>query len=158
MVDVAKQQNISFYRGSEHNVMQRVLQAAESVQADVVVELTGDNPIIDPKIISHCIALFKANKVDYLNNVEPPSYPVGMAVQVFTLEALSKSFSMTNDSLDLEHVTRHIRQNPDLFSLLYFVAPPDCFMPDCEVTLDELADYELIQNIIEYFSDKDPDF
>ena len=147
----AQQMGIDCFRGSEEDVMRRVIGAAESVGADVVVEITGDCPIIDPEIIEQAIRTFKVNHADYVNNCHIQSYPDGMAVQVFRLETLKRSAAMTDDALDHEHVTLHIRNNPKIFSQLHLVAPSDSHWPHLGLTLDEPMDYELLKKIIEYF-------
>ena len=65
---------------------------------------------------------------------------------------------MTNDALDHEHVTLHIRNNPQIFSHIYLVAPPDLWWPELGLTLDEEADYDLLKKIIEYFGESNPNF
>jgi spore coat polysaccharide biosynthesis protein SpsF len=151
LVEFAKTQGIAVFRGSENDVMERVIGAAESAKADVIVEITGDCPIIDPRIVEQTIRMFFANPCDYASNVQVRSYPVGMDTQVFRLETLKKSFSMTNHPLDREHVSRHIRLNPQIFSQVHLVAGHDLHWPELGLTLDEKADYELLKNIIEYF-------
>lgn len=150
--EYALKQNISCFRGSEHDVMSRVIGAAELVNADIVVEITADCPIIDPQIIEQVIRIYENNNVDYVSNNNVRSYPDGMDVQVFSLDTLKKSSSMTEAALDHEHVTLHIRNNPHLFSRINLIAPPRLHWPELAVTLDELADYNLIRLIIEHFS------
>ena len=149
--EFAKKIGIHCYRGSENDVMSRVIGAAESVCADVVVEITGDCPIIDPQIVEQTIRVFKANQVDYVSNSHVRSYPDGMDTQVFWLESLKRSARMTSDALDHEHVTLHIRNHPEIFSQMHLVAPPELHWPELGLTLDEISDYELIKKIIEYF-------
>lgn len=150
LVEFAKHDVIKVFRGSEEDVMSRVIGAAESAKADVVVEITGDCPIIDPDLVEQTIRVFKRNeKAVYCANSIISSYPDGMDTQVMTLEALKKSFSMTDDLLDREHVSRHIVQNPQLFPHVYLVAPPSLHWPGLGLTLDEPADYELIRTLIE---------
>jgi len=151
LVDFAEKEGIACFRGSEKDVMSRVIGAAESVKADVVVEITGDCPIIDPEVIEQTIQIFLHNSCDYASNVVVRSYPIGMDTQVFRLDVLKRSFSMTNLSLDREHVTRHIRQNPELFRLIHLVSTQSLFWPELGLTLDEPKDYELLKRIIEYF-------
>lgn len=158
LVDFAEKDGIKVFRGSEEDVMARVIGAAESVQADVVVEITGDCPIIDPDLVEQTIRVFKRNKAVYAANSFISSYPDGMDTQVITLEALKKSFSMTNDSLDREHVSRHIVNNPELFPHVYLIAPPSLHWPGLGLTLDEPADYELIRTLIEHFGKDNPMF
>lgn len=149
--DFARRNDIHCFRGSEEDVMSRVIGAGESVQADVIVEITGDCPIIDPQIVEQTIRIFKANRADYVSNAHIRSYPDGMDTQVFRLETLKRSAAMTTEPLDHEHVTLHIRNHPELFSHIHLVAPPELDWPELGLTLDEQADYELIKLIIEYF-------
>ena len=153
LVEFANNENIKCYRGSEDDVMARVVGAAESVDADLIVEITGDCPIIDPNIIEQAIQTYINNNVDYVSNAHVRSYPDGMDVQVFSLNVLKKSLNMTNDSLDHEHVTLYIRNHPKLFSHLNLVAPKKLWWPELGLTLDERSDFELLKKIIEHFSD-----
>lgn len=152
LIKLAKNLNISYFCGSEEDVMQRVIGAAKSVNADVIVEITGDCPIIDPEIVEQTIRMFKAHKFDYVSNALMRSYPDGMDTQVFRLDTLKRSAAMTNDPLDREHVTLHIRKNPKVFTHLHLIAPPEIHWPELGLTLDELSDYKLLKKIIEYFA------
>lgn len=151
LVEFAKTEGIACFRGSEDDVMSRVIGAAESVKADVIVEITGDCPIIDPEVIEQTIQMFLHNPCDYASNVVVRSYPIGMDTQVYRLDALKRSFLMTDSPLDREHVTRHIRQNPELFKLIHLVAPVSLCWPELGLTLDEQKDYELLKRIVEHF-------
>ena len=155
LVNLAKKLGISYYRGSEDDVMQRVIDAGESVNANVIVEITADCPIIDPGIVDQCIRVFKSRNVDYVSNVLVRSYPDGMDTQVFKIDSLKRSALMTNEILDREHVTLHIRNNPKIFTHFNVFAPPEIYWPDLALTLDEISDYKLLKKIIEYFVDKD---
>jgi len=154
LIEFAISENISYFRGSEDDVMLRVVEAADSVGADIVVEITGDCPIIDPQIVEQTILMYMANNVDYVSNGHIRSYPDGMDTQVFALNILKKSLSMTDELLDHEHVTLHIRDNPKLFTKINFIAPPELNWPELGLTLDERHDYNLLKIIIEHFSQK----
>ena len=110
LIKLAKNLNISYYRGSEQDVMQRVIESADSVNADVVVEITGDCPIIDPEIVEQTIQMFKVHQVDYVSNALIRSYPDRMDTQVFRPDTLKRSIAMTDDPLDHEHVTLLIKK------------------------------------------------
>lgn len=158
LVNEAENLGIKVFRGSEHDVMNRVLGAAKSADADVIVEITGDCPLIDPDIIEQTISMYKCHEVDYVSNAMIRSYPDGMDTQVMSFEALEKSASLTNDDLDLEHVSLHIRNNPEIFSRVHLVAPPSLHWPELGLTLDEKKDFDLISAIIEHFKGSDPTF
>lgn len=151
-------QGISVYRGSEDDVMNRVIGAAESVCGEIVVEITGDCPIIDPDIIEQTIRMFLHHDVDYVSNAHVRSYPDGMDTQVFRLETLKRSAAMTDAPLDHEHVTLHIRNHPEIFSKMHLIAPPSLWWPELGLTLDEEADYQMLSKIIETLAPGNPLF
>jgi spore coat polysaccharide biosynthesis protein SpsF len=154
----ARETGIDCFRGSEEDVMSRVIGAAASVDADVIVEITGDCPIIDPQIVEMAIRTFLANDARYVGNSHVRSYPDGMDVQVFRRSTLEESAAMTSDALDHEHVTLHIRNHPEIFRPINLVAPPSMHWPELGVTLDEPGDYELIRRVIERLEPVDPLF
>jgi spore coat polysaccharide biosynthesis protein SpsF len=158
LVDFAHKTRIRCFRGSENDVMGRVIGAGASAQADVVVEITGDCPIIDPAIVETVIRTFLANDAAYVGNSHVRSYPDGMDVQVFRLDTLRRSAAATDAPLDREHVTLHIRNHPELFRPINIVAPPELHWPELGLTLDEPGDYELIRRIVEYLEPLDPLF
>lgn len=149
--EFSNQVGIGCYRGSEDDVMARVIGAAESADAGVIVEITGDCPIIDPQIVEQTIRMFEAHQADYVSNAHIRSYPDGMDTQVFRLATLQRSAILTDDALDHEHVTLHIRNHPEIFSHVHLVAPPEIHWPELGLTLDEPKDYELLKKIIEHF-------
>jgi spore coat polysaccharide biosynthesis protein SpsF len=158
LVDLAKELEIEAFRGDENDVMNRVIGAAESVGADVIVEITGDCPIIDPEIVEQTIQMFEANSAEYVSNAHIRSFPDGMDTQVFWLDTLKRSASMTDELLDHEHVTLHIRNHPELFTQIHLVAPPEIYWPELGLTLDEPSDYIMLKKIIEHFDKINPIF
>ena len=149
IVELAKSQKYKFYRGSEEDVMSRVLNASKMVSGDIIVEITGDCPMIDPNIVEQMINIFLKNDADYVSNAKCRSYPDGMDVEVFSHQALKKSSLITDHPKDREHVTLHIQNNPKLFSCINVIAPPELYWPDLGLTLDELSDYKFIKIIID---------
>jgi len=158
LVELAKKSGIQFFQGSEADVMSRVIGAAETVEADNIVGITGDCPVIDPLLVEQAIRMFFNNTCAYVNNAAVPGYPGGMNTQVYELASLKKSAEMTDDPLDHEHVTSHIFRNSELFPPLYLVPSPDLYWPELKLELDEPADYKLLKRIIEYFGQKNPFF
>jgi spore coat polysaccharide biosynthesis protein SpsF len=158
LVKFADNEGIQSYRGSENNVLTRVIGAAESVKTDLVVEITGDCPIIDPAIIEQTIQVHINNDADYTSNAHIRSYPDGMDTQVFSLNVLKRSLKMTREALDREHVTLYIRNHPEIFTHTNLIAPPDLYWPKLGLTLDEASDFELLKKIIEHFNSKNPLF
>ena len=158
IADLAKVLKVQHYRGSEEDVLSRVLGAADAFNADVIVELTGDNPLVDPEVIRYCLDIFLANDLDYLHNRHLPGYPIGMDVQIFTKDALQKADRDGNLPEDREHVSWYFRRNPKIFRNLYLLPPPDLRWPELRLTLDEEPDFGVISAICQHFSDKKPVF
>jgi spore coat polysaccharide biosynthesis protein SpsF len=122
LIDLANHLEIGHYQGSEYNVMERVVEAGKQYSADIISEVTGDCPIIDSELVQQLIKTFLSNQAVYESNSEH-GLPDGIGAQVFYLSALEKSYGMTDDLLDLEHVTWHIRKHKAVFSSLYLAAP-----------------------------------
>ena len=158
LVEEAEKIGISVYRGDEENVMLRIIEAGNFSQADIIVEITGDCPIIDPAIVQESIEIYLNNNFDYVSNATIRSFPDGMDTQVFSLDTLKKSYSMTTSRLDYEHVTLHIRNNAKIFSHFDMEAPKTLFWPELGLTLDEGQDYILLKNIIEHFGSENSNF
>lgn len=139
---------ISCFRGSEADVLDRVYSAAKSADATVVVELTGDCPLIDARIIDQMIMGFFVNDVDYHTNSVFRSYPDGMDVQIVKLSALRQAWQDSSDVYDREHVTPYIYNNPHLFKISHQVASMDEFWPELGLTLDEELDYQFLSDLV----------
>ncbi|MFM6461856.1 MAG: cytidylyltransferase domain-containing protein [Planktothrix sp.] len=158
LIDFAKQESILSYRGSEEDVMSRVIGAAETADADVIVEITGDCPIIDPDLVEQTIQMYLHHEAAYASNTHISSYPDGMDTQVFSLESLKRSSAMTDAPLDHEHVSLYMRNHPEIFPHVHLIAPPSLHWPSLGLTLDEQADYLLLKKIIETLSPENPLF
>ena len=103
--------NQSYYRGDEEDVLSRFYFAAKENDAEVILRITGDCPVIDPEIVDKCVDSFLETNIDYVSNIDPPTYPDGMDVEVFKFSALEKSFFEANQPFEREHVTPYIRKS-----------------------------------------------
>jgi spore coat polysaccharide biosynthesis protein SpsF len=144
---LAKRLGVGIWRGSEDDVMGRVLDAAKAHGADVIVELTGDCPLIDPIIVSRVIQYYQGAKIDYVSNVLTRTFPIGMDVQVFATKVLADAEKRTNDPDDRENVSLYIYRHPDLYSLDNVRAWGAEARPDLRLTLDEEEDLFVLRSI-----------
>jgi len=158
IVEFANAAGVLCYRGSEDDVLARVIGAGDMARAEILVEITGDCPVIDPELVEQTIQMFLHHDVQYVANSLIRSYPDGMDTQVMWLSALKSSATMTNDRLDREHVSRFICQHPELFSRVHLIAPPSMHWPELGLTLDEESDYLLLKKIIEELAPANPLF
>jgi spore coat polysaccharide biosynthesis protein SpsF len=98
-------------RGSETDVLGRTRKAAFRWEADIVVRVTSDCPLIDPEICAQVIALRKREGAAYASNVWPRSYPQGLDCEAFTFSALDRANREATEPHDREHVTPWIVRN-----------------------------------------------
>jgi spore coat polysaccharide biosynthesis protein SpsF len=150
IVELCEKLNISFFRGSESDVLLRVYEAHKYLKSSLVVELTGDCPLIDPKIIDNCIEIYLNNNFDYVSNVHVRSFPDGFDTQVFSYDLLDKVNRLAKSKFDRENVTPYIYKNnkENSFKLKAVIAEDANFWPDLRVTLDDTGDYKLLKTII----------
>jgi spore coat polysaccharide biosynthesis protein SpsF (cytidylyltransferase family) len=113
---LAASRGVRVSRGSEQNVLERFTAAAREAGATTAVRLTADCPMIDPGVIDACVALFERSGVDYASNVNRRTYPDGLDVEVFSMDALAKTNREVGNHARLrEHVTIYMRGKfPDL--------------------------------------------
>jgi len=154
----AQRLGVDCHRGSEDDVMERVLNTARQVKADVIVETTGDCPLIDPGSVERCIQAWLAGGHDYVANVLKRTYPIGMDTQVFATDILADAFSRTDDVEEHEHVSLFIYRHPELYRLLNLEAEGRHLRPELRLTLDEPKDYELITWIFDRLYPANPAF
>lgn len=158
IVSLAKELHIGYHRGSEADVLKRVLDAARSVSADVIVEITGDCPLMDWRLVDRGIEEFFSHNVDYASNCITPSYPAGFEVQIFPVEILADAAERTEDPIDRLHVSYYIYQHPELYRLYQWKPDPESARPDMRLTLDERDDYIVLSTIFENLVKHDNDF
>jgi spore coat polysaccharide biosynthesis protein SpsF len=149
IVRLASKLDVGYFRGSEDDVLGRVLGAARTFCADVIVEITSDCPLIDPEVVESCIDGYFAKNVDYASNFLQETYPRGMATQVFATRVLDEVNQLTQDPVDREHVSLYIYSHSDKYRLTNVMAPRNLARPELRLTLDTLEDYDVIKAVLE---------
>jgi spore coat polysaccharide biosynthesis protein SpsF len=117
LVDICWESKVPAYRGSSIDVLDCFYQVACMLQADHIVRLTGDCPLIDPEIIDLVIETHLWEGNDYTSNTLEPTYPSGLDVEVMTFASLEKAWDEAKTPSEREQVTSYIYQHPDLFKL-----------------------------------------
>jgi spore coat polysaccharide biosynthesis protein SpsF len=142
-----KTNDISSYRGSQKDVLDRYYQVARIYQVDLIIRITSDCPLIDPDIIDKAIEHYLNNKekVDYVSNTLERTYPRGMDAEVFSFGVLEKVWQKAKKQYEREHVTPYIYENPDTFNLSCIKNEND--LSYLRLTVDEEKDLELVIGI-----------
>jgi glutamate-1-semialdehyde 2,1-aminomutase len=135
-------------RGSETDVISRFMVAAEFSGADVLLRLTGDCPFQDPQVMGEVVRLRKVTGAAYASNIDPPTWPDGLDVEVFTRQTLEIAHKEATRPSDRDCVTRYMARNRSRFPS----ATLNCPIPGLHKerwVLDTLTDMEFCQKIAE---------
>jgi len=139
--------------GSEQDVLDRYYQAAKYVNADVVVRITSDCPVIDPEVTDATVHAFLDRHADYASNVLVRTYPRGLDTEVMTVQALERAWRESTKPYEREHVTPYIYENPQEFKLHGIENDTDC--SGHRWTVDTPEDLQLLRAIYERFGGRD---
>lgn len=135
-------------RGSEEDVLSRFLDAAIKANAEVIVRITADCPLIDPVLVDEAVLKFKSSFVDYLSNVSPPTFPDGLDLEVFSFKALQRASIEATTSYEREHVTPYMR-SPQKFKQMNITNDED--YSSIRVTVDEPVDLEVVEGVFRHY-------
>jgi len=140
----------SYFRGSEEDVLTRVLEAAKKFEVDIICEITADCLLLDWNHIDHLVNLFLEGDYDHVSNIIERTFPRGYDIRVFSREALERTDKECDNFVDRTHCSTWQYLNPKgklNYKVQNWVAPPEQNRPDIEVTLDTPEDLSLIRFI-----------
>ena len=151
------------WAGPEEDVLRRYAEAAKWYEADPIVRMTMDCPLIDWGIIDGCVKLYRQGGADYVSNNLERTFPHGTDVEVFSAKALRDAHEQSTDPFEREHVTEWIKRHQDrpyrLANLYYpieTVSPQlAAIMIAARLTVDYPEDLELVRAIYRAFPGKD---
>jgi spore coat polysaccharide biosynthesis protein SpsF (cytidylyltransferase family) len=149
--DLCRRLDIQVFRGDEADVLGRFQGAAAETGAEAIIRLTGDCPMIDPKVIDEVISVFDGGAYDHVSNCNIRTYPDGLDVEAFTRGALNEAAEKADHPYLREHVTPYIRgSNPEFghgnFALGHVVFEAD--LSHLRWTLDTVDDLDRIRRLI----------
>lgn len=136
---------VTCFRGDEDNVLDRFFQCASSYKADIIVRVTADDPFKDPEIIDRAINLLIDGGYDYVSNTVIPTYPEGIDIEIFTMNALVKAYKEATLLSEKEHVTPYIWKNTDKFRSCNFTYKEN--LSHLRWTLDKPDDLLFVQAV-----------
>jgi spore coat polysaccharide biosynthesis protein SpsF len=152
IVQFCIQNNLKYFRGSEHDVLDRYYQCAQKFKGNTIIRLTADCPFSDPVVIDRTIDLFQKTSSDYCANTVPPEnsgWPDGSDVEVFSYEALKKAHRDSKEKNEREHVTFYFwkGEGRQIFKRSQLISSDD--NSKYRFTVDYPKDYELAKKISE---------
>ena len=161
---LAAKYDVSVFRGSENDVLDRFIQAARQFGFSKIIRVCADNPFLDLIGMQNLIAEFSKSEADYLSFQLAGNKPsilthFGFWTEAVRLDALEKAAGLTTERLYHEHVTNFVYGNPELFNVQFIQANPLVFSrTDIRMTLDTPEDFEIQQKIFATISKENPNF
>ncbi|MCI0559016.1 MAG: glycosyltransferase family protein [Nitrososphaera sp.] len=143
----ANSEGVAIHRGSEEDVLLRVVEAQRKMQSEVVVEITGDCILLDPEIIDMGVVAFLENDCDVVSNTWKLSFPMGVDVQVYRLRDLEEIERTIFDSAVREHVSLYFYEHLERYRVLHLFAPARWRAPDYRFQLDYPEDHRFITEV-----------
>lgn len=145
---------IAVHRGQLHDVFTRYLDVVNANQSyDIVVRLTGDCPLVMPKLLNRMISEFQELQVDYYSNCNPPTYPDGLDIEIFTRLSFIKLSAFDLTEQEREHVTLGFQNEKYGFLVANKTCPTD--YSSMRWTVDYQEDLVFVKRIYENFLSKE---
>ena len=153
LAEIARRYGINCFRGSENDVLQRFIDAANQFNATKIIRVCADNPFLDMDFLNFLLQNFEKTECDYMSFSTSEGIPTikthyGFWAEAVTLNALNKVRSMTDESLYHEHVTNFIYANKDVFDVRFLNISEDIEKhDDIRLTIDTKTDFDIQKEI-----------
>ena len=153
-----QENKVNFFRGSENDVLSRYKLTADHFNADIIVRVVSDCPLIDPAVIDKTVNFYINHNYDFVSNCYPlpRTYPEGYSVEVFSKKLLDELYFNAKKPSDREHVTFSLWMQPDKYSAHRVDYEKD--VSHHRLNLDYNEDYLLIKAVFEALYPNNPDF
>ena len=145
LASVVADAGFNVVRGALNDVLGRFMSVLATYDADVIVRMTADCPLVSPTVIDDVISAFHDSQADYVSNTMAPTYPDGLDVEAVTAEALRKVASTSRDSAEREHVTLGVYRHPETFTIENFTDPAQRDNSQMRWTVDNAEDLEFVR-------------
>jgi spore coat polysaccharide biosynthesis protein SpsF len=158
IVELCEKLEVPYLRGSEDNVLERVVRAHQKIDTDIIVEITGDCPLMDPALVDNAVEIFKKSYPEhkYVSNTGVnPTVPNGFDIQIFKLKDLEDVLQVPSFA-EREHVSCRFYdpKYSKKYNPLSITGPEGSRRPELFATLDYKEDFELIKKCYEDLSQK----
>ncbi len=146
---------VAVYRGSVYDVLDRYYNAAKSAEADVIIRVTADCPLIDPAVIDELFAFFKREDADFAANRLPPpwhrTYPIGLDAEIVSMPMLEKAWKTAEEKFEREHVMPWFYDTPGRCKVAIMDNDEDLGMH--RWTVDTPDDYAMMDLLFQKLAD-----
>lgn len=152
IVEECRKCSVAVFRGDQDDVLDRYFKAAKYTNAEIVVRITSDCPLIDSEIVDKTIQAFMDQSPDYASNTMVRTYPRGLDTEVISMPALRRAWHEARRVYEREHVTPYILEHPEEFVLLPVIGDQD--LSSHRWTVDTPEDFEFVTAIYSRLKDR----
>jgi spore coat polysaccharide biosynthesis protein SpsF len=135
---------IDYSVGPMDDVLERYLRAIKAYEADIIVRVTGDSPLVCPYLADLTVEALFEGDVDY---AVMKGAPLGTESEVIRKEAFLELSELANSPEMREHPTLAIYNHPEHFKIKVVTPPASYDRPEFRLTLDTKKDYILLKAI-----------
>ncbi|NMB61260.1 MAG: NTP transferase domain-containing protein [Chloroflexi bacterium] len=157
IAQVCDTMKVACFRGDIYDVLDRYYQAAREIQADVIIRLTADCPLIDPRLVDLVVEKFIEEKVDFAANRLPPpferTYPIGLDVEVVSFSALERTWREATEKHEREHVLPYLYDVPDRFHI--YIVNNEINYGSYRWTVDTEPDLQFVRAVFALLPDRE---
>ena len=148
--------DVAVVRGSDEDVLERTADAVRATNADIVMRVTSDCPMVDPGVSAAVLAAFRRSGVAYARLAFSRGFPLGFDTEVFSAEVLLLAEKEAIDPYEREHVTPFIWRRPERFPAIYLDHNPD--RRHFRLVVDTPADLKFAQAVYDELYPTNPEF
>ena len=159
IIELCKKNNWSYFRGDTLDLLDRHYQCAKFFSADVVAKIPSDTPFNDPQLIDLVFKTYENGNFDYVSNLHPPNFPGGFDCEVFSFDALEKSWKNAKKDYEREHTTGYMWDNPEKFKIGNVTSKTNVdYSMKFRFQVDYEEDLEVAKRIFKTIYRDNPDF
>lgn len=146
LIELLRDKKINVFSGSEDDVLERYVEAGKKYNADILVRITGDNPLTCPQCIDRMLKMHIENDVQYTTM---SGLPLGVGSEIVNFNTLLQVQEEELQNYHREHVTIYIKENHNKYKINILQAPEEFVGESIRLTVDTEEDFEVVEKIYE---------
>lgn len=149
----ANKYHLGIYRGSENDIADRFYNAAKKYNADVIVRIWGDCPFVDPEIVDSMLKIFIDERLDYITNFNPPTFPRGFDLEIYSIKVLQEILDETDDPFYRGYPFEFVFQNGNQYKTRNYYNTED--LSKYYWTVDYKEDFDFVSKVYKELQNDD---
>ena len=150
ILNFCKAYGVACQRGSLEDVAWRFVEVTKNLKCDAFVRINGDSPLLDHRLVSKAVDLFKAGDYDIVTNAQRRTFPKGQSVEVIRSSTFKAVYPLMKTAHQKEHVTPYFYLNKGEFSIYNFESGKD--YGQIQLSVDTQEDMIKVERLVSCMS------